>query len=106
MGTSYMTSRLLFHELMHLSRSGIVSGSDTNATSELQASILEYLVVSGNCPGGTYQFKGKDGQIRSAQAITSALLAAGASEEDLWNFALGKRDSISQYMNKIISGGQ
>jgi hypothetical protein len=105
-GSNSMTNRLLLHELLHQSRVGIISGSDTTATSELQASILEYLVVSGNCYGGTYEFKGKDGQARNAQSITSSLLAAGASEEDLWNFALGKQDSISKYISKIVSGGQ
>lgn len=105
-GASYMTNRLLFHELMHQSRAGIISGFDTNATSELQASILEYVAVSGNCAGGTYIFKGKDGQERNAQTIASALLSAGASEEDLWNFALGRIDTISKYMNRVVAGGQ
>ena len=105
-GKSFMTNKLVFHELMHFSRDGVLGGGHTNATSELQASLMESIVVSGSCYGGAYNFQAKDNTSRVARAVTSDLLnKGGMSEEQLWQFALGRSDTITSNVSKVVSGG-
>jgi hypothetical protein len=105
-GVSWMTNKLIFHELMHFSRDGILSGGQLNATSELQASLMESIVVSGSCYGGGYTFNAKDNTSRVSRSVTSDLLNnGGMTEEQLWQFALGKSDTITANISKVVSGG-
>ena len=81
-------------------------GGHATATSEMQATLMENYVISGTCAGGTYQFMGRDGVIRKSGELIDALVKAGASEDDLWQFTMGISDTLSGVVGKFMPGAK
>lgn len=110
-GKSYMTNKLLFHELTHQLRvrklynaggSSGICGSGSCSSSEFQASLLESFYFPQSCGGGNYKFTDINGVKRYPSDILSTLRESPAiSEEELWDFASGRKDSLKPYLDRF-----
>lgn len=96
--TGYITSRLLFHELIHNSYNVV---SEPNCVSELKASILEaYYYSSCSLGDSNYKFIDRNNIMRRSGNILSMLQASGATADDIWRFVRGERDLLSLKMKE------
>lgn len=103
---NFVTTKLIFHEIMHQYRLSILTllGGTSTATSELQASLLEDKLFANEptCMGAQFKFKGLDKTWRDSNLLVKGLTSAGITTEKMWQFALGERDTLKPYVSKFI----
>lgn len=103
----FVTERLIFHEIMHIVRGDngtkLLPG-DNNASSELQATLLEGLYFPGL--NSTYYFYDQNGAERKATEILLTAKNGGATDQELWDFAIGKSDTLQKYISSIVTNGE
>jgi hypothetical protein len=110
-GGSTITNKVLFHEINHKltwgaagkkhDYSGVCNSGNCNS-SEFQASLLEDFYFPATCSGGNYKFTDTKNKVRRSKDIIEILLQPEPiSESGLWDYAMGRSDTLAPYMDRF-----